>query len=364
MNDRGVSLSAMDLIKNKILQRAKANELEAFESKWSEVIGTEGYISGDKAQSFIRNYLMLKEGHTTNSKIYEVCKELLPDSDAARKFLKDFSEYGKHFRDISEVSNTTAAGLVVYVQDDEIAEKLFLLNKTKVRQWQSLTLSAYSDFKSGKLDRGIFLDLLDLLLKLCVRFKLLNKRFNLIEKAIPTLAQSLHQETIDQCAKPYSEVVKYCLEQLNNIINKYAPTNELHQVFENGFLYDDNDLAFIMLRLLADNDLHHGLSFSKSQKLTLEHVLPEKHEQHWGNIDNADERRYSLGNMLLIELKENVKLSNRNFEKKKEIYAALNPLDLVSDKSLSYQNATQDSWVSSFIKNRELDLSARLKLII
>ena len=364
LNDRGMSLSAMDLIKNKVLQRARIKELGEFENKWSEVIGTDGYISGDKAQSFIRNFLMLKEGHITNGNIYKVCKDLLPDGEAAKLFLDEFSEYGRCFRDISEVSNSTASGLVIYVQDDAIAEKLFLLNKTKVKQWQSLALSAYSDFKNGKLDKNNLLTILDLLLKLCVRFKLLNKRFNLIEKAIPSLAQDLHLQIVGQVETTYVEVVKYCIDQLNKMLDKHAPSSELIQVCDKGFLYDDNDLAFIMLRLIADHDIHHGLSFSKTQMLTLEHVLPEKHEQNWGCIDNADELKYSLGNMLLIELRANVKLSNRNFDKKKEIYASLNPLDLVSDVNLRYQNATQATWVNSFIKDREANLVERLKLIL
>lgn len=366
LNDRGISLSAMDLIKNKVLQQAKTNDLGIFEAKWMEVIGTDGIISGDRAQSFIRNYLMLRKGHTTNNKVYEVCKGLLPDRESASNLLDEFLEYGRYFRDISEVSSITDSGLVIYIQDDEIAEKLFLLNKTKVRQWLSLALAAYSDFKKGKLDRDNFVAILNLLLKLCVRFKLLNKRFNLIEKVIPTLAQSLHNESVEGVTLPYAEVVQHCINTINGLIDKHAPDNELNIVLDKGYLYDDNDLAFIMLRLIAggSNDIHHGLTFSKSLKLTLEHVLPEKHEQYWGQIENADELRYSLGNMLLIELKENAKLGNKSFDKKKEIYASLNPLDLVLDPSLKYQNATKITWVSSFIKRRESNLGMRLKSII
>lgn len=361
LNDRGMSLSAMDLIKNKVLQQAKEGELEKFEAKWSEIIGGDGVISGDRAQSFIRNYLMLKNGHTTNSQVYDVCKKLLPSNSATKIFLDELGEYGRYFRDISEVSGTTESGVVLYIQDDEIAEILFLLNKTKVRQWQSLALSAYSDFRKGRLDRVNLVTILNLLLKLCVRFKLLNKRFNLIEKEVPILAQSLHNDSTD-----YPEIIQQCISELQNLITKYATDNELNAFLDNGYLYDDNDLAFILLRLIAsgDNTIHHGLTFSKTQKLTLEHVLPEKHEQHWGYIENADELKYSLGNMLLIELKENIKLSNKAFEKKKEVYSSLNPLDLVSDPALKYENATQESWINSFIKQRESNISKRLKEIL
>jgi uncharacterized protein with ParB-like and HNH nuclease domain len=366
LNDRGMSLCAMDLIKNKVLQKAKSNDLELFESQWSETIGADGVVRSEKAQSFMRYFLMLDKGHITNNEVYDVCKKLIDSNDSAQKFLTEIYKYGCNFRDITEIYTSHNSNIVIHVADDEIAEKLLLLNKTKVKQWQSLGLAAYSDFKNSKLTKKDFNRILSLLLKISVRFKLLNKRFNNLEKTIPALAQALHTEEIQSIKKSYSEVVEFCINQLEALIDKHVPNNELESLLDSGYLYEDNDLPFILLRMLAvENDaIAHGLTFSKTMKLTLEHVLPEKYHQHWGAVEGGDELKYSIGNMLLIELNENVKLSNKNFEYKKPIYASLNTLDLVTDENLKYQNANQETWINSFIKKREFDLVSRLKKLL
>ena len=366
LNDRGMSLSQTDLIKNKVLQRAPQGDLDKFQIKWSQVIGENGILSGDKVHPFVRNFLMMKKGHIANGKVYDVCKDLLPDSSSAEIFLDEICEYGGYFRDISEVTTSSSNGTTLHVQDEEIAEILFLLNKTKTKQWQSLAFSAYSDFKKQKLEKLDLMTILNLLLKICLRFKLMNTRFNFIEKPIPRLANSIYMASINKGSHSYANVIQECIRELSNLIEKYTPNDDVYRDLSNGYTFEDNDLAFIMLRLIAkkNGSIPHGLDFSKTQKLTLEHVLPEKHEEHWGNIPTADDLKYSLGNMLLVELGVNAKLGNRSFDYKKKEYKAMNPLDPVLDKLLGYQNATQDTWINSIIKLRETDLLQQLLTII
>ena len=366
LNNRGMSLTQADLIKNKVLQRAPKGDLDKFEAKWSEVIGEDGILSGDKVHPFIRNFLMMKKGHIANSQVYNVCKDLLPDLSSAEIFLDEIYEYGGYFRDISEVTTQASNGTTLHVQDGEIAEILFLLNKTKTKQWQSLAFSAYSNFKTNKLDRPDLITILDLLLKICLRFKLMGTRFNFIEQPIPRLANSLYLESTNTKSHLSPNVVQKCIRELSELIAKYTPDGKIDRVLNDGYKFEDNDLAFIMLRLIAKENgaIPHGLAYSSTLKLTLEHVLPEKHQQFWGEINMVDELKYSLGNMLLVEQRANAKLSNRSFEDKKKEYQGLNPLDLVLNKSLGYQNATENTWKTSFIKSRELDLIKQLVTII
>ena len=367
LNDRGMRLSSIDLIKNKVLQQARENELESFENTWSEVLGGNGAISPDQSQSFIRNYLMIKNGHISKDDVYKTCKDSLKNNSAANSFLKDISFYGIYFRDITTVYEIQPSGQVVdYINDDQISEILFLLNKTKVKQWQALGLIAYTLFKESKINKKDFLDILNLVLKLCIRFKILNIRFNIIEKIIPHIAKSLFESKVDGVSKTHSEVIDFSKSELTKLIDKHVDSDKVFQVLENGYLYDDNDLAFILLRIIASENakINHGLTFSKAIKLTLEHVLPEKHDQYWGQIDNVEDIKYSIGNMLLIEQVENTKLRNKTLADKCKIYEQLNPLDLVTNPSLHYTNADQESWINLFVKEREKDLIASLKNLI
>lgn len=367
LNDRGMRLSSIDLIKNKVLQHAKNDtELETFDSTWSETLGNNGVVATDQAQSFIRNYLMIKNGHISKDGVYNICKATLKSNTAAKEFLNDITLYGQNYRDITIGYDVFSYAAIDYINDEEISELIFLLNKSKVKQWQSLGLAAYHLYKTNEISRLNLIQLLNLLLKLSIRFKILNIRFNVIEKIIPTIANSLHKSTIDGEIKPLSEVVDYCKQEIIKLINRHVDDNKLKATLENGYLCEDNDLAFILLRIIAktDSTISHGLTFSKVMKLTLEHVLPEKHEKNWGKIESVDEIKYSIGNMLLVEHSKNSKLSNKGFDEKCVIYNELNPLDLVGDPTLSYKQATQDSWVNSTVKTREIILTNKLKSLI
>ena len=159
-------------------------------------------------------------------------------------------------------------------------------------------------------------EVLFLLLKIAVRFKILDKRFNVIEKKMPTLAKMLYTlEIIEEKegtkvkrSLTIDEAIDILKEELNSIIDSNVSDSEFSAILKNGFLLDDNSLAFIILRVIAAQDIKHGLAFSNTKTLTLEHVLPEKHKKYWGDIDDVDALKYSIGNMLLIDLPENTRL--------------------------------------------------------
>ncbi len=365
LNDRGIGLSALDLIKNKVLQHAEKNtsDLDDFDSDWKDIFAKDGIIPSEKAQSFIRNFLMLMNGHITNNQVYDTCKRYLTSNSSTKDFLKNLKTFSEYFRSIVIVEKTTAQTTERYVSDDDIAEKLILLNKTKVRQWQSLALSVYKYYIDKEISKNDFLTILNLLLSIAIRFKILNKRFNLLEKLLPQIANSFYTLK-DDSGKDITikEVFDNSIKKLTDIILNHVPDEECKSVLLNGFLFDDNDLAFIVLRLLADKQKQHGLTFTTN--LSLEHVLPEKHEKYWGKIDNVESLKYSIGNMLLLKGNFNSQASNKNFADKKELYDSLNPIDLVTDSSLEYKNADQETWVSSFIKEREANMLNRLLDVI
>lgn len=157
LNDRGIGLSAMDLIKNKVLQNADGN-LEEFTLLWNAVFGKDGIIDASKAQPFLRNYLMSREGHITNDVVYEKCKGYLASPANTKEFLDDINKDASYFRNILSPREVAAEG------DTDIAEHLLLLGKTRVRQWHSLGYCAYGLYKDEIMNKAELLDILHLLL--------------------------------------------------------------------------------------------------------------------------------------------------------------------------------------------------------
>ena len=138
LNDRGLNLSALDLIKNKVLQKTERDDIEKIDAAWQEIFGKEGIIPSRQSQVFLRNFLMIKNGHITNNRVYDVCKSILISPEAVQEFLSELRVFSGYYRSISVVSEVVSGKVVRYVEDDDIAELLFLLNKTKVKQWQSV----------------------------------------------------------------------------------------------------------------------------------------------------------------------------------------------------------------------------------
>ena len=233
-------------------------------------------------------------------------------------------------------------------------------------------LALYKYYHDKGISKEKMQEILFLLLRIAIRFKILDKRFNVIEKKMPSLGQILHTLKIEEEDNGkvknrninLEEAIEIVNKQLLSVISEKAPDHELDPVLDEGYLFDDNDLAFIVLRLIANQRLEHGLEFSTTKKLSLEHVLPEKHKDHWGEIDDVDTLKYSIGNMLLVDLPDNAKLSNNSFDQKKKQYLKLNPLDFVSSEKLSYKKANQISWIGNFISDRESDLVKQLKGVI
>ena len=86
---------------------------------------------------------------------------------------------------------------------------------------------------------------------------------------------------------------------------------------------------------------------------TIEHILPENPNEHWGAFFEQDEQEnyiYRLGNYSILEAKLNKRYAaNASFEEKKEVYAQ-------SQYQLSRQ-LTQDEWTPHTLKRRQEQLA-------
>ena len=356
LNDRGLSLSALDLIKNRVLMFGTDNSRQDFETRWNGIFGKDGIISGDSSRAAIRNYLMTRKGHITNDEVYNNCRKMLNNENDSKSFLDSLEIDAALFRDITILSENVNRTVIRYVEDDDAYELMFLLNKSKVRQWQSIALSAYGLFKENKIDKNDLIEILNLLLNICIKYRILNKRFNLIEKDFPRMARLLKMlKVIDNGMSrdiTVQDAVANCKSELKSIISATTLDSEIQAALNTGYIFEENDLAYIMLRIVARKQIPHGLGFNATQNLTLEHVLPEKHKSNWGEINDCERKKYSIGNMLLVDLPQNIKLGNKGFDEKKLIYESINVLDFV-DSTLSFNNCDQNTWVNTRIIERE-----------
>lgn len=373
LNDRGLSLSALDLIKNKALQ--KSENKTYVEEVWGEIFGKTALVPPSKGQLFIRNYLMAATGHVSNREIYSTAKSLIDNNSKA--FLKEVLSYAKLWNNIHSVDNPNNPHETI-ITDNQLIQIIYMLKLVNVRQWYSLGLIVLKLYTEEIIGSKQVLSLFDNLLILFVRFRLMDKKFNLLEKKIPTLANSVYnklkgngtdQDNTNVGDLQFDDVqdsYNYIKNQLQHLIDKHVPDESFHSYLDNDPLVPENDLATLLLRriIIKEKGLQHGLILGFD--LTLEHVYPIKSDKYWErSTDLEDEHlKYSIGNMLLLEQAINSSVSNRKLEDKSNTYKEIDVIDYFKDKELSVFNFNSNTWLTEGIAKRESKLIELIKKAI
>lgn len=370
LNDRGLNLSALDLIKNKMLQKSNPANVETNNEIWNDIFSRNGSILQNKrTQEFLRTLWNSRDKFISNSGIYIAYKSVLSECnyDDTEKFLIDLKSNAENFRDITSIYRSISTETTHYISNNEFKEQLILLKKSKVRQWVTITLALYNKFKGGMITIEELIDINRLLLNICLRFKILDRRFNLIEKEFPTLANCISKQEVystgDNNRKIFSkvdtmnDVLTFVKDKLRSIIQNEVNNDRLKEIFNENYLFEDNDLAYLVLRDLGFKNLGYAQVFDTEESLTLEHILPEKHKNNWGDHQDADDIKYLIGNMLLLKSTDNSSINNKNFDNKKAKYIEKGVIENINDDSLSYSKVqNQQDWNLELVKQRSKNI--------
>ncbi len=374
LNDRGLPLSAMDLIKNKLLEKydslnVQQAVIDVINNEWVSIfVDQNGILKGSKTQEYLRVYINSRSQRMiSNNEIYKTYQTEIN----ALSTLQDVNDYfnniklnAQHFKDIVWIYESNSSGKIEFISNQNVWELLILLRKTKVKQWLSLGLALYREYKkpTPTINDTQIEDMFRLIFNLCFRFKIMDKRFNILEQEFPRLAYCVYSAQIWDGATfiraKMSEVIEYVITTLEGLISQHVNNADFRNTLRH-YIFDENDLAYIILRYVVYPQLPHGSKFTEDG-LSLEHVLPEKHQTHWLSHPSADDIKYSIGNMLLVNSGLNSELGNRSFTIKKNIYTKNNVLDVVKSTQKSYLNVQdQVDWSLEFVEKRSCDILIR-----
>ncbi|MBP7774052.1 DUF262 domain-containing protein [Candidatus Gracilibacteria bacterium] len=366
LNDRGLSLASIDLIKNKILKSVPEGERDEASRKWDDIFGSKGILFGENINAFLRYYYISEKEYITKTELYNKWKDWVDDrkQDQISPFIDRLGLVAKNFCAIKNIEG---------VDDKNLSLLLLLLKKTNSTQWFSIGFplkEIWDRNPKGPEERKLVYNIFWLLANVTVRFMINETRFNNLEKKFPVIAKCLSLrnnvsftddfESITESKGKFSsdiESLKHAEKLLNSIIDKFSPDSDLNL---NDKVFDNNALATILLRMAYNSSLPHGHIIS--QDLTLEHVLPVKHQQKWMSHDKfADAVKFKLGNMLLLERELNSSVSNGSFEDKKAEYDKNSVYDLDGETGLSYkQIESQNGWNEDFINKRTVFIINKL----
>jgi uncharacterized protein with ParB-like and HNH nuclease domain len=355
LNDRGLDVSALDLIKNRCLQIDGINAIqrEAIFNSWSKVFSNTLDHTYNLIQ-FVRYAYMSEFGHINNKKIYEKYRILLDPMS-----FNDVIDYlegpllirSTIFKDFQ--STTTSL-------DAKIHNSLELLKSTKTVQWYSVAMAAlmpvYEGISLQSSTKKLIVQILETLHEIMLTLNFVEKVANDIEKKLPEIASQIkynnESEFVDAINNAQSKLSILKIEQSlrfsdidfsdpSDWVRNFEKNNDLGNMFVFFFLY----------KKMANSTVHLHIS-------SLEHTLPQSPTiEKWPIIENSTEDEikrhvYSLGNFFVTHSRDNTSYGNKSFDKKSDLYNRDNIFDIIDvNSTLNYKSVS--SWTYETILERE-----------
>lgn len=311
LNDRGLSLSATDLIKNYILSkasRASEDELQEIVETWDEII--ELITNLDHMRFFRQVHLSRTEGVFSFSKLYDRYKTLVDNTASIVSLVNELKEYAVIYNQICKAET----------QYPQINEKLRAILAIGAATSYTLLLRL---FKS-KVPEQQIVSILNTVETFALRRAVCNWSTNNLDLIFNNLATK-------------TPVDNNCSAYINSYLNKseFMPSDSdfVTNLKSKSFRQDDQ-CKYILERI---EDYHTNFSKEKSianrSLVHIEHIMPKTIRTKGSKKEFGDWEKYlgnekeqhplyvnKIGNLTLLGSGLNIAASNNPFEEKKKNY--------------------------------------------
>jgi hypothetical protein len=334
MNDRGLELSATDLIKNYLFGKAGNNRIEQVKQNWFSMTGALETIAEEEIiRTFVRQYWISRHGVVRSQDLFDALKSRVrTDSDAAALSAEMSNAAARYVA----LLNPTHSLWNDY--SSEAKRAIETLDVLDVKQTRPLLLAALENFDNKEMAK-----LLTNIVSWAVRLLISGKQGS---GPLETLYGTTAQEITSGKLKNASDVSQKMLKEI--------PTNAQ---FENDFAVANvskSSLARYYLRAMERqirNDKEPYLVPSAELTITLEHIMPEQLSADWSiSPEDHEDNVSKIGNLVLLKAGFNSKLKSKGFKDKKSFLAE-------SDLKLTTMAAKYDKWGRDEIQGRQQELA-------
>ena len=324
LNDRGIDLSVLDLVKNYLFGTA-GSELTKVQANWVKMTT----ILGDrKADDFLKVFWTSRYGRVQRGTLFNKIKTKYPNKATAIKLSQELSEAVNLYvaldsfdSDIWSDHSETTRGYI---------KTLSLLGSLQVRP---IILSALNKFQSTKLER-----LLYWLVTLIVRYQTVGGgRTGRLEQQCASLAPKIFSGELKS-----PQIV---WEELKTIVPK---DDEFKSDFKTYVEGNAAKARYILMQLeiIKWQLTHPGKEPEKFPShdpsiLNLEHILPENPSNEWNKVISTDKKisqecLNNIGNLCLTRAKSNKKLGASSFSSKSQAIYKESDLLITSELATKY----------------------------
>jgi hypothetical protein len=306
LNDRGLELAPLDLVKNYVFSRAetyRAGSLRDFEERWAEMMILLGSM---KVDSFLRAFWASRHGVMEGPKLFGAFKAKYDTPDKVYEVSIEMREAAERYAALSSSTDPTWAEL-----PEGVRRRVDAIETIGSSQIHPIILAAIEKFPKAELSK-----LLHLLEVIAVRFQLVARgRPGRIESLGGRVAREISEGKITKVSE-----VRAALDEL------YVPDAEFKQRFRTKIETDGKKARYILTVLERQSLLREGKSYADELipgNVTLEHIFPKSPQAYWAEEIRSDAKLPSmlhrLGNMCLLP-EVNRALGNKAWDEKLEAF--------------------------------------------
>lgn len=326
LNDRGLELSAIDLMKNYLLRVSAEKEnvdIDEIKEMWEDIVLNLEDV--DRKIRFFRHHFMSsKRPETrvkiTQGKVYDkfkniIEKELSKEDLSIKEYIGEMKNKSSLYADICEAEVSKFENH----KDNEINKYLRNLNDIGAIPSRTLILRSFSEL-SENIEHNELIEILKLVEIFSVR------------RAIGRMSTGELDTIYNQIAvTAFSEA-----EPLLFIKDKFISNITSNEEFRKNFMdrsYRSNDFTKYILDTIERKHfmkMGKGKEIANRHEVHIEHIAPKasfsaKKYNSWEDYlrvseEEFDEIKNNIGNLTLFERKLNIEASDKPFEQKKEKY--------------------------------------------
>ena len=313
LNARGVKLSTPDLVKNYIFSVIDKNnclhdnDIKSLDEQWGNIIEQ---LGRHKFSDFIRADWNSRNDPTRDKALFKKIKANITNNDEAKKYLRLLQESSQVYSALRDENDElwknhkdgiyNSYTLILYLKTLRLFNVVSPLNAL---------LAAFRKFPPRD-----FIQFLSFIETISVRYNFICNK--------PTNEQN----------RVYSQVAIFITNNDNatpkktlSILRKIYPSDEEFLVsFANKSLktsQSEKKARYLLYRIEKHLSSH---SIGDLENLTLEHILPKSYSPRWEKHFEETEKMASLaeriGNMTLLDQKQNKVLGNKGFDEKKSLF--------------------------------------------
>jgi hypothetical protein len=334
MNDRGMQLSAADLLKNHLFGRA-GNRLSEVVQRWQSMVGALATLpdQDETIVTYVRHMWISMHGPTRTRQLYEKIKENVRDKGAAVELASQLSQNAPRYAALLTPSHEIWNGF-----NPTARKQVETLGLLRMSQLRPLLLAALERLPNREIPK---------ILRACVcwsvRCLITGVPSGTLEGFYGRAAFDVREKKI----KSVRELTSYMLEVVPDdaqfsgaVLN--ARVSQAH-------------LARYYLRALqqrSDGEAEPEYVPNDGGEITLEHVLPQNPDTNGNNPQKEEHKALvnRLGNLVLLQASTNSTIGNSLFTAKKSTLKQ-------SKFSLTSSVAKNSKWGRSEIEARQAELA-------